>query len=260
MPSASALVYAGVKFAPDTGNDLFKFKFSEPKGRFRWCHRARFEIPPLAIYDDTESYLRNLIALEQCCAGVSLHVSSYAFVMDMLVDNEKDIQVLEEAGVLRNYLGTAEDAANLFNKLGNEIIEGGYFADTCIRATEYSKRFWPKNMAHVRRTYFKSPWTFIAFCVGFIVFIMAVLQFVHDFRVNKSTTYPSPRKDFGVELREFKRPEVVTLNENSLSRNQICQVGSLISFQWKSEVEFHGKQVWDSGLWNLNSGYHWEEK
>ncbi|XP_058217022.1 UPF0481 protein At3g47200-like [Rhododendron vialii] len=178
MPSASELVYAGVKFVPDAGNDLF----TEPKGLFWWCHRARFEIPPLVIDDHTESYLRNLIALEQCCPGVSMHVSSYAFVMDLLVDNEKDIQVFEKAGVLRNCLGgPAEDAADIFNKLCKEIALGEYFTDTRSKATKYSKRFWPKNMAHVKRTYFGSPWTFIAFCVGFIVFIMAVLQFVHDF-------------------------------------------------------------------------------
>ncbi|XP_058216207.1 UPF0481 protein At3g47200-like [Rhododendron vialii] len=181
MPSASELVYAGVKFVPDEGNDLFKLKFSEPQGLFWWCRRARFEIPPLTIYDGTESYLRNLIALEQCCPGASLHVSSYAFVMDLLMNTDKDIQVLEKAGVLRNHLGATGDATDLFNNLCKEIIFGKYFLDTCSKATEYSKRFWPKNMAHVRRTYFASPWTFIAFCVGFIAFVISLVGFVRDF-------------------------------------------------------------------------------
>ncbi|KAE9447614.1 hypothetical protein C3L33_20489, partial [Rhododendron williamsianum] len=152
MPSASELVFAGVKFVPDAGNDLFKFKFTEPKGPFWWCHMARFIIPPLAIYDETESYLRNLIAFEQCCPSIWQHVSSYVDVMDMLVNTDKDIQVLEKAGVLWNNLGATEDATDLFNKICKEIIVGEYFDDTCIKATKYSKRLWPKNMAHLRRT------------------------------------------------------------------------------------------------------------
>ncbi|KAE9447685.1 hypothetical protein C3L33_20417, partial [Rhododendron williamsianum] len=180
MPSASELVYAGVKFVPVAGNDMFKFKFSEPKGLFWWCRRARFEIPPLSIHDSTESYLRNLIALEHSCPGVSRHVSSYAGVMDTLVNTDKDIQVLEKAGVLRNHLGATQDATDLFNNLCKEIVFGDYFLDTCSKATEYSKRFWPKNMAHVRRTYFDSPWTFIAFVVGFIAFVISLVGFVRD--------------------------------------------------------------------------------
>ncbi|XP_058216055.1 UPF0481 protein At3g47200-like isoform X2 [Rhododendron vialii] len=181
MPPASELVYAGIKFVPDAGNDLFKFKFSEPKGLFWWCRRACFEIPPLLICDETESYLRNLIALEQCCPGVSWHVSSYADIMDMLVKSDNDIQVLEKAGVLTNCLGPTGDATNLFNKLCKEIMVGQYFRDTCSKATEYSKRFWPKNMAHVRRTYFDSPWTFIAFFVGFIAFVITLVGFARSF-------------------------------------------------------------------------------
>ncbi|KAI8556124.1 hypothetical protein RHMOL_Rhmol05G0227700 [Rhododendron molle] len=93
MPSASELYFAGVKFAPDApGNNLFKFKFSEAKGLFWMCRRARFVIPPLAIYDDTELYLRNLIAFEQCCPGVPQNVTSYAFVMGLLVNSNQDVQ------------------------------------------------------------------------------------------------------------------------------------------------------------------------
>ncbi|XP_058217024.1 UPF0481 protein At3g47200-like [Rhododendron vialii] len=181
MPSASELVYAGVKFVPDAGNDLFKFKFREPKGLFWWCRWARFKIQPLVICDETESYLRNLIAFEQFCPGVSQHVSSYADIMDMLVKSDNDIQVLEKAGVLTNRLGPTGDATDLLNKLCKEITVGEYFRDTCSKATKYSKRFWPKNMAHVRRTYFDSPWTFIAFFVGFIAFVITLVGFARSF-------------------------------------------------------------------------------
>ncbi|KAI8556947.1 hypothetical protein RHMOL_Rhmol05G0296700 [Rhododendron molle] len=183
MPSASELKYAGVMFVPDeSGNNLFKFKFSEPKGLLWWCLRARFVIPPLAIYYDTELYLRNLIAFEQFCPAVSKNVTSYACVMDMLVNSDRDVQVLEKAGVMRNCLGATEDATHLFNNLCKEIISEHYFAETCMKATQYRRSFWPKNMIHVRRQYFASPWKFIAFCVGFIVFVMSFVGFVRSFR------------------------------------------------------------------------------
>ncbi|KAI8556946.1 hypothetical protein RHMOL_Rhmol05G0296600 [Rhododendron molle] len=183
MPSASELYFAGVKFAPDaTGNNLFKFKFSETKGLFWMCRRGRFVIPPLEIYDDTELYLRNLIAFEQCCPGVPQNVTSYAFVMDLLVNSDEDVQVLENAKVMRNYLGAKKDATNLFNELCKETAIGEFvFAEACIKATRYSKSFWPKHVIHLRRTYFASPWTFIAFCVGFTAFVISLVEFVRSF-------------------------------------------------------------------------------
>ncbi|KAI8556937.1 hypothetical protein RHMOL_Rhmol05G0295700 [Rhododendron molle] len=181
MPSASELAYAGVKFVPDaSGNTLFNIKFIEHTGLFWWCRGARFVIPPLVIEDSTESYLRNLIALEQCCPSISQHVSSYAWLMDILVNSDKDIQVLEKAGVLINYLGTSEASA-ILSKLCKECYIGSNFLNTAIRATEYSTLFWPKNLALLASTYFDSPWTFIAFCVGFIAFVISLVQFARDF-------------------------------------------------------------------------------
>ncbi|KAI8556893.1 hypothetical protein RHMOL_Rhmol05G0291600 [Rhododendron molle] len=186
MPPASELDYAGIKFVPGTGDDLFEFKFTEPKGLLWWCRRAHFEIPALGIYDPTESFLRNLIAFEQCLPGVSQHFTSYAFLMDMLVNADKDVQVLEKARVVHNYLGASEEAADLFNKLCKEAALGEFlFADPCNKAAKYSKRCWPKNMADLKRTYFASPWTFIAFCLAFIVFGITVTQFVFSFPLYK---------------------------------------------------------------------------
>ncbi|XP_058217029.1 UPF0481 protein At3g47200-like [Rhododendron vialii] len=183
MPSASELYFAGVKFVPgpDAGDSQFKFKFTEPKGLWWWCCRARFVIPPLQLNDDTELYLRNLIAFEQYCPGVSQGVTSYAFVMDMLVNSDKDVEGLEKVKVIRNCLGARKDATDLFNQLCKETALGDrefVFAETCIEATRYSKRFWPKNMLQLRRTYFASPWTFIAFIVGFMAFVISSVEFV----------------------------------------------------------------------------------
>lgn len=182
MPSASELAYAGVKFVPSTGDNLFKVKLTEPEGPLWWFRRAHFEIPPLGIYDPTESFLRNLIAFEQCCPGVSQDFTSYAYLMNMLVNSDKDGQELEKAGVVHNYLGCSEDATHLFNTLCKEVsLQEFYFADMCNRATNYSKRCWPRNMTHVEHKYFASPRAFIAFGLAFILFTITVVQFARSF-------------------------------------------------------------------------------
>ncbi|XP_058216061.1 UPF0481 protein At3g47200-like isoform X3 [Rhododendron vialii] len=180
--SASNLEYAGVQFKPLSGNNQFDVKFDEDEGLSWWCRRASFVIPALRIHDTTEPFLRNLIAFEQCVPGVSHHFTSYAFLMDMLINSEKDVQVLKDAKVMYCYLGADEDISNLFNKLCKDVVvEDFYFADTCSRAFKYSEYGWPKILAYLKRTYFASPWAFIGFCLAFIVFGMSVTQFVFSF-------------------------------------------------------------------------------
>ncbi|XP_057468959.1 UPF0481 protein At3g47200-like [Actinidia eriantha] len=183
MPSASNLAYAGVKFVADTGENLFKVNFTEAKSCPGRCfHRAPFEISTLSLNDSTEVFLRNLIAFEQCCPGVSGYFTSYAFLMDKLVDSEKDVEVLRKAGIIRNNLGADKEASDLFNNLCKEVVLGKFhFTKICNQATQYSKRCWPAAVAHVRRQYFATPWTFIAFCIAFIAFGMSVTQFIRSF-------------------------------------------------------------------------------
>ncbi|KAI8013996.1 UPF0481 protein [Camellia lanceoleosa] len=176
MPCASDLEYAGVMLEEGT-----KVGFSKPQGPF---HRAQFKIPTLDLYDSTEPFLRNLIAYEQCCSGVPGYFTSYAILMDTLINTPKDVQVLEKAGIIRNYLGASEDASDLFNNLCKEIVlVEFYFTETTTAAAKYSKLCWHDAMAHLRRRYFATPWTFLAFSAGFITFGITIIKFVRaDFR------------------------------------------------------------------------------
>ncbi|PSS34650.1 UPF0481 protein [Actinidia chinensis var. chinensis] len=172
MHSASDLDYAGVKFVPI--KDGFTVSFSRSQGQF--------EIPIIRIDDFTEPLLRNLIAFEQCCPRVSSHFTSFAYLMDSLISTEKDVKVLERAGVIHNYLGTDENASDLFNKLCHEVALVEFkFVETCRHADEYSKRCWPAAVAYVRRQYFATLWTTIAFLVAFIAFGITVTNFVRSF-------------------------------------------------------------------------------
>ncbi|KAE9447482.1 hypothetical protein C3L33_20620, partial [Rhododendron williamsianum] len=172
-PSDTVLWISGNKIMKSSEEDEVLTNASP----FWWCHRARFEIPTLAICDPTEPFLRNLIAFEQCCPGVSQHFTSYAVLMDMLMNSDKDVELLKKAGVLRNYLGGSEDSTDLFENLCKEVVLGEFFfANTCNRAIEYSERFWQKNLRSIKRTYFDHPWMLIAFCLSIIPFGMMLVS------------------------------------------------------------------------------------
>ncbi|KAI8022507.1 UPF0481 protein [Camellia lanceoleosa] len=163
MPCASDLEYAGVKFVVGS-----KVSFSDARGPSRLFGTVYFEIPSLCIYDTIEPVLRNLIAFEQCnCPGVTRFFTSYAFLMDTLINTPNDVQVLENAGVIRNYLGTSKDVTKLFRDLLDEVVLGeSCFEKSVSAATDYSKRCWPDTMARLRRKYFSNPWSFVVFCTG----------------------------------------------------------------------------------------------
>ncbi|GFY82342.1 hypothetical protein Acr_02g0005820 [Actinidia rufa] len=210
---ASDLDYAGVKFVAGTEQDLVKVNFIYAQSCLRrYLHRAHFEIPPFSLYDSTELFLRNLIAFEQCCPRVSCYFTSYAFLMDMLVNSEKDVKVLQKADIIQNYLGVDQEASELFNKLCKEVVlEKFLFAETCEQVTKYNKLGWPKNVAHVRRKYFATPWTFIAFCVAFIAFGMSFTQFVRSFFHNSS---PASLRECFVSRYQLRTGYCYVLNDD----------------------------------------------
>ncbi|KAL7250760.1 hypothetical protein ACSBR1_012719 [Camellia fascicularis] len=176
-PTASELVEAGVKLLGCTD---FEIKFYEAD-TCGWCCRAGFEIPILTIDDSTELFFRNLIAFEQCYPGIKKRFTSYAALMGDLISTVKDVEVLEKAGVISDYLGSRQEVVDLFNKLCKDVASDKVFEATYNQATAYTKRFWPNAIAHLRRDYFATPWTTIAFAVAFIVFGTTVTKFIQSF-------------------------------------------------------------------------------
>ncbi|CAL5418388.1 unnamed protein product [Camellia sinensis] len=180
FPSASDLDLAGVQFENRAGEDLFDVEFVKPPGPLGCCRRAHFEIPTLSIYDDTEPLLRNLIAFEQCCPNVPRHISSYGFFMDTLINSAQDVELLEKAEILHNYLGTSQDVSDLFNNICKEVVVGRfYFEKTCEDAGNHCRKLWPRFLASFRRDYFANPWTGIAVVAAIIIFGLTIVQSIY---------------------------------------------------------------------------------
>ncbi|KAK2995262.1 hypothetical protein RJ640_018369 [Escallonia rubra] len=189
--SAIDLVRAGVRFREDKGRDQICMSFSTScrfsllsgsgcnSWFFQFCGRTSFEIPKLHIYDSTESLLRNLIAWEQFSPSMSKTITSYAFLMDTLVNSNDDVEVLEKAGVLQNHLGASEDAKRLFNSICKEVDVGPFiFSEEWQKVEEYRKLKWPRYLASLRRDYFNSPWALISVIAALIIFVLTFIQTV----------------------------------------------------------------------------------
>ncbi|KAK2999639.1 hypothetical protein RJ639_022896, partial [Escallonia herrerae] len=150
---------------------------------FQLCGRTSVEISKLCIYDSTEAFLRNLIAFEQCSPSIPRLITSYAFLMDTLINTKEDVEVLEKAGVLDNHLGASEDATRLFNTLCKEVVLGEFtFWKQWQKVEAFCKLKWPSHIASMRRNYFSSPWALISVIAALILFAITVVQTVYTVR------------------------------------------------------------------------------
>ncbi|KAK2966768.1 hypothetical protein RJ640_015366 [Escallonia rubra] len=211
--SATELASAGVNFKPRQAEDLdVEFNtscwfhwFCGPwtsdippcciynRSRSSFCFlswffllfgKTRFAVTQLCIEDSTESFLRNLIAFEQCIPGIQTYFTSYAFLMYTLIDDEDDVELLEKAGVLRENLGTRQNTLKLFKNLCKEVVLADFsFFAQWKEVHNYCNSYSHKNLARVRRNcaalrsyYFSNRWAFISGIAAFTLFTLQVVK------------------------------------------------------------------------------------
>ncbi|GKD49649.1 putative UPF0481 protein [Tanacetum coccineum] len=137
-------------------------------------------MPVLDIHDFTELILRNLIAYEQSFPQNRYYFTSYAHVMDTLINTQEDIAKLVESGVLVNSLGTNQEAADMINKICKySLLTDFYYTKEFEQMDKYCKGSWPKHMARLRRIYFNNPWSAIALVAAIILFSLTVVQTIY---------------------------------------------------------------------------------
>ncbi|XP_009371668.3 UPF0481 protein At3g47200-like isoform X1 [Pyrus x bretschneideri] len=171
VPNVTTLSEAGIKFQKSfkTPDCIMNIKFGN----------GAFTIPPLAIDERTGPLFRNLIAFEQCCHSRLHKITSYAVLMDNLIDSSKDIDLLCEVGILVNWL-SSEDAAQFFNELYKDTtVIGFYYEGLCNDVNKYYKTDWNKWMEKLRREHFGTPWAIISLVAAFILLVLTMLQTVY---------------------------------------------------------------------------------
>jgi hypothetical protein len=100
------------------------------------------------------------MALEKCHYPYKTYICSYVWLLDRLIDTEKDVDLLVDKKVIAHHLGSNAEVATLINKLGDQIV-----------ATTFSFYFYPLNhfLATLKREYFPNIFRGTATIVGLIV-------------------------------------------------------------------------------------------
>ncbi|CAN1123811.1 UPF0481 protein At3g47200 [Linum perenne] len=167
MPSASDLKAGEIKIQSHEGKSMFDLVFSE----------RVLKIPPLRILDSTDALLRNLVAFEQCFHGCEQYVTSYALLMNQLIYTTRDVELLEQSGVVENYMGSREDVTDLFQNICKQIgLHEFHFSVLCNEVNSSYNRLWIQYKLAMKRDYLTSPWTLVSVLAVTFIVAMTMLQ------------------------------------------------------------------------------------
>ncbi|KAF3341886.1 hypothetical protein FCM35_KLT00524 [Carex littledalei] len=136
-------------------------------------------MPWLKIDSNQTTLLVNLIAFEDCIHPNKQTVSPYMKLMDALIDSAKDVELLQQCGVISNSLSSHKMAATFFNDIGNFCLIHNnlfLFSDLYKDVQKYYNSIWNRSVAILRQKYFSNPWSYISVGAGTFLLIFAAVQ------------------------------------------------------------------------------------
>ncbi|KAI4376725.1 hypothetical protein MLD38_014453 [Melastoma candidum] len=122
---ARRLKMAGIRFRNNPGN-LLNIEFS----------KRELRIPTLFIDHCTGPILRNLLAYEQCNAFSAPYFTCYAVFLNSLIDQQEDIQILQDAGIIMQSVGGCEQVVDLINSITKELVFDMHDMNDCYIARQ----------------------------------------------------------------------------------------------------------------------------
>ncbi|XP_062082822.1 UPF0481 protein At3g47200-like [Humulus lupulus] len=177
--SATKLNKAGVKFVPSANKQANLIEFNilkRPLFKFiPFLHSLKVELSPFEIEGNTETLMRNVIALEQCLYPDKAFICNYVALMSQLVDTAEDIEFLVEKRIIKNMLGSNKEVADLVNRLTYKITESNFvYANECKRLNKFYETRFNVVRATLKRVYFNDLWTGSSTVVGLCILIFSV--------------------------------------------------------------------------------------
>ncbi|XP_010048229.1 UPF0481 protein At3g47200 isoform X2 [Eucalyptus grandis] len=174
--SAKELQEAGVKFRQGEGtSSVLDVDFKD--GILVMRH--------VVVHEWTEPYFRNMIAYEQCHHDEK-YISSYAILMDSLINTPEDVDILISCGILENRLGSTDDVAHLFNSMYKETMRDSsefVYSSQCLGLNAYSRNRWHQWKAAwyrwrviLHRDYFSNPWSGISVVAAVVLLVLTLFQ------------------------------------------------------------------------------------
>ncbi|XP_059658730.1 UPF0481 protein At3g47200-like [Cornus florida] len=180
--SATELRLAGVELRAGKKKELFNIEFTKA---FSWrsCSslfiKGHLEITPFTVSDSTDCFLRNVIAYELCNPQIPSYFTSFAFFMDLLINTPDDVQLFEEAKIIRNSLGSREEVARLFNGICKNASSSGFHYSKVYKEAMDFCTPWRVSTGRLKHYYFGSPWAGISVMAGIILFVLALLSTIY---------------------------------------------------------------------------------
>ncbi|KAL2323289.1 hypothetical protein Fmac_027668 [Flemingia macrophylla] len=213
IPSATELLEAGVRFEINTKSKcLLDLKFSG----------GVLEIPQLKVEYWTESFFRNMIALEQCHYPYESYITDYANLLDFLVNSGKDVDILIQKGIIVNRLGDPDRVADMFNGLLNNItqINGNpHYHTMCGQLNAFHRNPWQKWKWNLRHDYFNTPWKTAATVTAILLLILTLVQSVFSVLQVIQHNYNFQEQEVITRRATFILLQVINIKENSMAEN-----------------------------------------
>ncbi|KAK9285247.1 hypothetical protein L1049_024436 [Liquidambar formosana] len=140
------------------------------------------KIPRLTIDQNTESLFRNLLAYEQQSLSFPFsYIADYIGFMDILIDTEKDVQILRHSDIIQNGLGDDEAVCKMFNHFCKNLVlsRDSCYSQVLTSIHDHCKQRRHRWMANLRHNYFNSPWALISFIAAAFVILLTAAQTVY---------------------------------------------------------------------------------
>ncbi|KAG6718427.1 hypothetical protein I3842_04G148500, partial [Carya illinoinensis] len=137
------------------------------------------EIPPFTIDNTTEIFARNLMALEQCHYPTQTYITDYFFLLDFLIDTDKDVALLADKKILVNGMG--DDNATFINNLGTNVQYSSMnseYCRLCRDLAEFRDDSWHRWKAIFKRDYVSTPWKIVATIAAILLLALTLTQAV----------------------------------------------------------------------------------
>ncbi|KAF3777071.1 hypothetical protein EJ110_NYTH46899 [Nymphaea thermarum] len=141
-------------------------------------------LPFIKIDSHTAPVYMNLIAFERMHPEAGCQVTSYVAFMDDLIDTAEDVSLLSSNAIVRNDLGSDDAAANLFNRLGDNIVlvddPNDHTCQIKRQLKVYASSAWNVWRAHLRHTYFNNPWSLLSLSAAVFLLALTIAQTLYS--------------------------------------------------------------------------------
>lgn len=141
--------------------------------------RGVIQMPQITVDDMMSTFIYNCIAFEQCQKNASNHFTTYATLLDYLVNSAQDVEFLSDCNILENYFGTDGELAKLVNNFGKDVafdIDNCYLSGLFDDVHSYYKSSWHVQWASFKYTYFDTPWSFISALAALVLLMFTLVQ------------------------------------------------------------------------------------